>query len=136
MYTRAIILSAALFFLPAVHAEELPREITRIEAFQMIWTPLKRPIEKTYEQPFNDVNESHPNFSLITYAKARGIVDDGRLFFPNDPKEKPPIPLKDIDVSRRTQTDLSDQCESDVQYIWWIEQDIDSSVHLSVPRVR
>ena len=85
MYTRAIILSAALFFLPAVHAEELPREITRIEAFQMIWTPLKRPIEKTYEQPFNDVNESHPNFSLITYAKARGIVDDGRLFFPNDP---------------------------------------------------
>lgn len=71
-----------LFLLPQAYAEELASSVTRAKALNLIWTPLKRPIEKTYETPFADVSESHPNFALITYAKARGIVDNGNYFNP------------------------------------------------------
>ncbi len=74
-----------LFLLPPAYAEELTSSVTRSDALTTIWAPLKRPAEKTYEIPFSDVSESHPNFQLITYAKARGIVDDGSYFSPEDP---------------------------------------------------
>jgi len=79
----AVLAILVSFLLPqsAVAAEP----ITRAEAFDLVWQPLKRMTEKTNEAPFIDVSERHPLHELITYAKARGIVEDGEYFYPAKP---------------------------------------------------
>jgi rare lipoprotein A len=59
--------------------------IERDDGFMMIWSPIKRPALATREPPFPDVPASHAAFKEITYAKARGLVDDGEAFEPNAP---------------------------------------------------
>lgn len=58
--------------------------ITRSAALPLIWAPLNRPVQMTNEPRFQDVSEDHPNFALITYAKARGVIDDSFRFFPDE----------------------------------------------------
>ncbi|MBT4021745.1 septal ring lytic transglycosylase RlpA family protein [Candidatus Peribacteria bacterium] len=77
------ILILSLVFPFVVFAEELP--VTRSEGLSSIWSPLNRPAKETYEEPFQDIPESHPNYLLITYTKARGVLEDGFRFYPDEP---------------------------------------------------
>ncbi|OGJ68215.1 hypothetical protein A3J34_00670 [Candidatus Peribacteria bacterium RIFCSPLOWO2_02_FULL_51_10] len=66
--------------------------ITRLEGFLLIWKSIDRPAEKTSEKPFIDIQINAPGFSEVTYAKARGIIDD------EDPRFYPAAPLKPLDA--------------------------------------
>ncbi|MDD5623894.1 MAG: septal ring lytic transglycosylase RlpA family protein [Candidatus Peribacteraceae bacterium] len=67
---------------PAALAEG---NITRRDGFLLIWEGIRRATGETRETPFADVPEGASGFSEITYAKARGILDDEELFRPDDP---------------------------------------------------
>ena len=80
---RLSIVLVFLVLIPhSVHAEEF---ISRAAGLRMIWEPLKRPAEQTREPPFVDVPETHTEFALIRFAKARGMVEDGSNFYPDEP---------------------------------------------------
>jgi len=51
----------------------------------MIWEGISRSIDETRETPYSDVPEGEQGFDIITYAKARGILDDTEAFRPDDP---------------------------------------------------
>jgi hypothetical protein len=78
----ALAIIAALIPL-SVHATEPP--ISRSSGLSAIWSPLNRPAKETYEEPFQDIPETHPNYLLITYTKARGVLEDGFRFYPDEP---------------------------------------------------
>lgn len=59
--------------------------ITRRDGFLMIWEGIRRDPDPTSEQPFADVPEGERGSEQITYAKARGILEDGELFHPDEP---------------------------------------------------
>ena len=56
-----------------------------------------------------------------------------RLFTPNDPTVKPPIPLKYINVTRVAQTDLSDKSEAEINDAWWSQEQTDSENCYLIP---
>ncbi|HLD08125.1 MAG TPA: septal ring lytic transglycosylase RlpA family protein [Candidatus Peribacterales bacterium] len=87
MQRSLILIFAAVLSLQSAYAEEVPSQssISRAEGLRIMWEPLKRPVEETSERPFTDIPESHPDFALITFAKARGMVEDGTLFYPDEP---------------------------------------------------
>ena len=58
---------------------------TRRDGFLMIWEGIRRDPDPTSEQPFVDVPEGEQGSEAITYAKARGILDDGEKFYPDEP---------------------------------------------------
>lgn len=64
-------------------AEE--QSITRRDGFLKIWETIVRPAEETRETPFADVREGERGYLEITYAKRRGIIDEGEEFFPDGP---------------------------------------------------
>ena len=64
-----------------IQAEE---SLTRAEGFIQLWAPLKRPAKETYETPFTDVPKTHEHNLVLTYAKARGVVNDDERFFPDE----------------------------------------------------
>ncbi len=59
--------------------------ITRREGFLMIWEGIRRDPDPTNESPFRDVPEGERGSEEITYAKARGILDDDEIFYPDEP---------------------------------------------------
>ncbi|HLC76195.1 MAG TPA: septal ring lytic transglycosylase RlpA family protein [Candidatus Peribacterales bacterium] len=78
-------LSITLVFLVLVpHSAFAEEFVTRAEGLRMIWEPLKRPAEETREPQFTDVSPDHPEFAIIRFAKARGMVEDGSQFYPDD----------------------------------------------------
>ena len=83
MRRLAIILLVLAFPLP-LHAGEAP-PLKRSEGFRLLFEPLHRSIEETHEQPFKDIPTTDPSFTLLTYAKARGILNDDPQFFPDEP---------------------------------------------------
>lgn len=80
---RIVLFTLALLLPFSVFAEG--DVISRAEGFRLLWEPLNRPAEETWETPFEDVQESHSDFLILTYAKARGVVEDGTHFRPDDP---------------------------------------------------
>lgn len=76
------ILVNVLVFPMAAFAEE---GITRREGFLQIWESIKRPVFPTREKPFSDVPKGSHGFATITYAKARGLLNDDAPFRPNQP---------------------------------------------------
>ena len=50
--------------------------ITRRDGFLMIWQSIARPVAPTKEAPYTDVPKGAIGFDQITFAKARGILDD------------------------------------------------------------
>jgi rare lipoprotein A (peptidoglycan hydrolase) len=57
--------------------------INRREAFIEIWSAINRPASET-KASFLDVPKDSAGALQISYAKARGIIDDAELFHPNE----------------------------------------------------
>ncbi|MDD5056112.1 MAG: septal ring lytic transglycosylase RlpA family protein [Candidatus Peribacteraceae bacterium] len=77
-----------------VAAPDPAASITRRDGFLLIWRSIARPAETTREKPYADVVSGEPGFAEITYAKARGILDDSVTYF------SPSEPLKPADALR------------------------------------
>jgi hypothetical protein len=59
--------------------------LTRRDGFLMIWEGIRRDPDPTNEKPFVDVPEGERGSEEITYAKARGILDDDdERFYPDE----------------------------------------------------
>ena len=65
------------------------KAVTRRDGFVMLWESIQRPAAPAKEKPFADVLAGSPGFEIITYAKARGLLDDGDSFHPDDPLQLP-----------------------------------------------
>lgn len=60
--------------------------ISRRDGFLLLWESVRRPALPMREKPFSDVVKGDRGFEEITYAKARGILDDDEESFrPDDP---------------------------------------------------
>ncbi len=59
--------------------------VTRREGFLTLWQSIRRPVESVRETPFTDVSKGTPGYDEITYAKARGILNDDPEFHPDEP---------------------------------------------------
>ncbi|MDD5041824.1 MAG: septal ring lytic transglycosylase RlpA family protein [Candidatus Peribacteraceae bacterium] len=59
--------------------------VTRRDGFLMIWEGIRRDPDPTREAEYRDVPEEERGSTEITYAKARGILEDGELFRPDEP---------------------------------------------------
>ena len=77
----AALLIGLLFPVSVLAAADTP--ITRRDGFLLLWQTIARPAEDTREMPFSDVQEGSTGFKEITYAKYRGILDDGTAFHPD-----------------------------------------------------
>lgn len=51
----------------------------------MIWRSISRVAETSRQKPFSDVPSTDPDFKEITYALARGLLDDESSFRPSAP---------------------------------------------------
>ncbi len=83
-----IVLSALIFFSGFLvpHTAHASDAITRRDGFLLIWNSIGRPAEKTKEKPYLDLGPSDKGFLEITFAKARGFLNDkNERFRPNDP---------------------------------------------------
>jgi hypothetical protein len=67
--------------IPSVSAAQYA---SRRDGFLQIWRSISRPAEKTKEKTFSDVPVNADGGIEITYAKARGILDDAPSFNPDD----------------------------------------------------
>ncbi len=81
-----------LLSVPVVHAQE--SAVSRRDAFVQIWRSTSRPAEKTNEKPYADVPKSDAGYAEITYAKARGLLDDTQEKFYPDSKATPSDALR------------------------------------------
>lgn len=82
--TSAMLLLALLSQI--VVAEAAPEPINRRDGFLLIWNSVLRPSEATREKRYTDVRPGDPGEREITFAKARGILNDGNeKFEPNEP---------------------------------------------------
>lgn len=71
-------------FVTSIHAAD--SVVTRRDGFVLIWKSISRPVEKTKEKPYSDVPVGSPGADVITYAKARGLLDDSQeKFYPESP---------------------------------------------------
>jgi len=60
--------------------------VSRRDGFVLIWRSTSRPAEKTNEQPYADVPKGDAGHVEITFAKARGLLDDSQEnFYPDSP---------------------------------------------------
>ncbi|MBP7113832.1 MAG: septal ring lytic transglycosylase RlpA family protein [Candidatus Peribacteraceae bacterium] len=80
-------LIAAAFLVSIFPAPVLAADaVTRRDGFVLIWRSTSRPAEKTNEPPYADVPKSDAGYPEITYAKARGLLDDSQEnFYPDSP---------------------------------------------------
>lgn len=70
----------AFFIVPQI-AGAADSAVSRRDGFLLIWKSIQRPAFESNEKPFSDVKEGSTGFVEITYAKARGIVDDDDASF-------------------------------------------------------
>jgi hypothetical protein len=75
----------AVFLLALPCAANAQEPLSRADGFARIWESLNRPLGQTKEPPFEDVSVGSAHYPLLTYAKARGILDDAGYFYPNEP---------------------------------------------------
>jgi len=68
--------------LPSIASAET--SVSRKDGFLLIWSGIKRPVLSTYAKPFPDLPKGAPGSDVITYAKGRGLIDEGDAFRPND----------------------------------------------------
>lgn len=59
--------------------------VTRRDGFLMIWEGIRRDVDPVNEEPYFDVPEGERGEPEITYAKARGLLDDAEAFHPDAP---------------------------------------------------
>ncbi len=60
--------------------------ISRRDGFLLIWNSTSRPSDSVREAPYKDVQKGDPGFLEITYAKARGFLNDTvENFRPDEP---------------------------------------------------
>lgn len=89
MFLRRTLPSALLVFVllsQALIAEAAPEPINRRDGFLLIWQSILRPSESTNEKPYSDVRPGDPGYLEVTYAKARGILNDqNEKFYPDEP---------------------------------------------------
>ncbi len=87
MYPRIIIFTVfLLFFFVGIDSAFATSHITRRDGFVLIWNSTSRIAEKTKEKPYVDVPLGSPGSLEITYAKARGLLDDAQeKFYPDAP---------------------------------------------------
>lgn len=82
-FTPALIIAVFLvsLFPVSVFAADT---VSRRDGFVLIWRSTSRPAEKTNEKPYADVPKSDAGYAEITYAKARGLLDDSQEnFYPD-----------------------------------------------------
>jgi hypothetical protein len=96
---RTIIAFLFVVFPFSLHAQEVPltraegpalpalsqSNVSRAEGFRILWEPLKRSVEEVNGNTFDDVAKDHPQFPLLTFAKARMILNDTATFRPEEP---------------------------------------------------
>ncbi|MDO8469061.1 MAG: septal ring lytic transglycosylase RlpA family protein [Candidatus Peribacter sp.] len=82
---RRFALFVVLCLLPISALTQEGGGITRRDGFLMIWEGIRRDPDPTREAAYRDVPEGDLGSEQITYAKARGILDDGELFHPDEP---------------------------------------------------
>lgn len=80
---KKLVLTLLVFTMciPAVSAAE---NVSRRDGFLLLWEGIARSADETREKPFTDVPGGSGGFTEITYAKARGLIDDGESFRPED----------------------------------------------------
>lgn len=76
-------LSGLLFLIPT--SSFAAGAITRRDGFLLLWQSIRRPVASVRETPFTDVPKGSLGFDEITYAKARGILNDEEKFGADDP---------------------------------------------------
>ncbi|MDD5103327.1 MAG: hypothetical protein PHX93_02920, partial [Candidatus Peribacteraceae bacterium] len=83
-FMRRFALFAVLCLVPlSVFSQD--SALTRRDGFLVIWDGIRRDPDPTNEQPFADVPEGDRGSEQITYAKARGILDDDdERFYPDE----------------------------------------------------
>jgi rare lipoprotein A len=74
---------ASIFVPLTSHAAD--SSISRRDGFLMIWETLKRPAEEKKSVPFTDMKKGDKGYIEIGYAQSRGLIDDGDLFYPDEP---------------------------------------------------
>lgn len=82
---RRFALFVMLCLLPIPALTQEGSGITRRDGFLMIWEGIRRDPDPTRETAYRDVPDGERGSEQITYAKARGILDDGELFHPDEP---------------------------------------------------
>lgn len=83
--TPALIIATFLvsLFPASVFAADV---VSRRDGFILIWRSTSRPALKTKEKPYVDVLASDAGYAEITFAKARGLLDDSQEnFYPDAP---------------------------------------------------
>lgn len=80
---RSVIAALIVLVFPITASAAEP--ISRRDAFVIIWNSTGRPIEDTREAPYEDVAPGSSGEDVITFAKARSILGDVKLFSPDDP---------------------------------------------------
>ncbi len=85
MYRLLSFAFIGLFLVP-FSASAADASINRRDGFLLLWQSIQRALVDTRETPFDDVQSGSKGFAEITYAKARGIVDDDDVsFYPDLP---------------------------------------------------
>jgi rare lipoprotein A (peptidoglycan hydrolase) len=79
-----LLLFLVTLFLPFVALAE-DSFVSRGEALELLWQPLRRAVAAPTGEAFSDVQGDHRLHVLATYARTRGIVEDGAYFFPDEP---------------------------------------------------
>lgn len=79
---RRLVATLLLFGIPFSVAAE-GTGISRRDGFLTLWRALQRPAFSVRETPFSDVPKDSNGFTEITYAKARGLLDDDEAFQPD-----------------------------------------------------
>ncbi len=83
MISSVVIFTICISLPQGLHAAE---PITRRDGFLLLWNSISRPAESTREVPYIDVSEHDRGYREITYAKARGILnDENARFRPDEP---------------------------------------------------
>lgn len=84
---RLTLLVLALSCVPHTIAFAEDTAVSRRDGFLILWETIHRPAFDSREVPFTDVEEGSRGFTEITYAKARGLLDD------DDPEFRPDAEL-------------------------------------------
>lgn len=73
---RRILTITLIAFLSCPAVAAAGDTVSRRDGFLLIWASISREAEKTQEKPYEDVPSGSPGALEITYAKARGLLDD------------------------------------------------------------
>ena len=81
---RVLALVCVLCLLP-LGAVAAGNPVSRRDGFLSLWQSIRRPAQSVREAGYQDVHKGNRGYAEITYAKARGILDDTDTFEPDEP---------------------------------------------------